>query len=290
MACDYATNAQIEENLKLAREHALLNQYEDSVVYYEGALAKISKRCRELLAEPIERQKFFDMRTVIVKERDNVKQILAKISSFKAMKPMPKLNGPVRNSYSYENRYDQHNQNNLHGPQHGAHNRNYNAPSAHEIAKSYYNQVRQNGPPRNHDPYAKDPDIWDPLPNPPPQAKAPSNRGNGNNRGNGRGNNQASNPSSRSARPKSGGNKYDPKERKDISGLGKLREEAKEKKKEEKKFKSEFYDTELVDSLEREVIDKSPNIKWEDIAGLKIPKDLLQEAVILPQVMPEYRD
>lgn len=96
------------------------------------------------------------------------------------------------------------------------------------------------------------------------------------------------NPSSRAARPKSGGNKYDPKERKDISGLGKLREEAKEKKKEEKKFKSEFYDTELVDSLEREVIDKSPNIKWEDIAGLKIPKDLLQEAVILPQVMPEY--
>lgn len=62
----------------------------------------------------------------------------------------------------------------------------------------------------------------------------------------------------------------------------------KEGKGEIKKFESEFYDKELVSALESEIFERNPNVKWGDIAGLKQPKDLLQEAVILPQVMPEY--
>ena len=58
--------------------------------------------------------------------------------------------------------------------------------------------------------------------------------------------------------------------------------------KEEKQFKSEFYEEALVKALEQEIVDKSPSVYWEDIAGLQEPKDLLQEAVILPQVMPDY--
>ena len=44
----------------------------------------------------------------------------------------------------------------------------------------------------------------------------------------------------------------------------------------------------LVNVLEREMLSKHPNVPWTDIAGLQEAKGLLQEAVILPILMPEY--
>ena len=40
--------------------------------------------------------------------------------------------------------------------------------------------------------------------------------------------------------------------------------------------------------LEREVVSKNPNVTFEDIAELDDAKKVLQEAVILPLLMPEY--
>lgn len=47
-------------------------------------------------------------------------------------------------------------------------------------------------------------------------------------------------------------------------------------------------DTELIQTLERDVIDKNPNISFDDIADLDDAKMLLQEAVLLPILMPEF--
>lgn len=47
-------------------------------------------------------------------------------------------------------------------------------------------------------------------------------------------------------------------------------------------------DKELVEMIEREVLDRNPNIKWNDIAGCAEAKRLLEEAVVLPLWMPEY--
>ena len=47
-------------------------------------------------------------------------------------------------------------------------------------------------------------------------------------------------------------------------------------------------DVELIQMMEREVIDKSPNVSFDDIADLEDTKKLLQEAVLLPILMPEY--
>ena len=47
-------------------------------------------------------------------------------------------------------------------------------------------------------------------------------------------------------------------------------------------------DTDLINMLEREVVDKSPNVMFDDIADLDDTKKLLQEAVLLPILMPEY--
>lgn len=40
--------------------------------------------------------------------------------------------------------------------------------------------------------------------------------------------------------------------------------------------------------LERDVLDKNPQVNFDDIADLDDTKKLLQEAVLLPILMPEY--
>jgi hypothetical protein len=47
-------------------------------------------------------------------------------------------------------------------------------------------------------------------------------------------------------------------------------------------------DAELYAMLERDVLDNSPGVKWDDIAGLKEAKALLKEAVQLPLLMPHF--
>ena len=47
-------------------------------------------------------------------------------------------------------------------------------------------------------------------------------------------------------------------------------------------------DQELADILERDVLDNSPGVRWDQIAGLQDVKRLLEEAVVLPSLMPDY--
>ena len=56
----------------------------------------------------------------------------------------------------------------------------------------------------------------------------------------------------------------------------------------EKKFEVFGPDGELVDMLERDILQKNPNIRWDDIADLEDAKRLLEEAVVLPMWMPDF--
>ncbi|XP_050556039.1 katanin p60 ATPase-containing subunit A-like 1 isoform X3 [Spodoptera frugiperda] len=47
-------------------------------------------------------------------------------------------------------------------------------------------------------------------------------------------------------------------------------------------------DGDLVDMLERDIVQKNPNIRWDDIADLAEAKRLLEEAVVLPMWMPDF--
>jgi katanin p60 ATPase-containing subunit A1 len=40
--------------------------------------------------------------------------------------------------------------------------------------------------------------------------------------------------------------------------------------------------------LERDAVQKNPNIRWNDIADLHEAKKLLEEAVLLPMWMPDF--
>jgi katanin p60 ATPase-containing subunit A1 len=55
-----------------------------------------------------------------------------------------------------------------------------------------------------------------------------------------------------------------------------------------RKGKYEGPDQELAAMLERDVLESSPGVRWEHIAGLTEAKRLLEEAVVLPLWMPEY--
>lgn len=39
---------------------------------------------------------------------------------------------------------------------------------------------------------------------------------------------------------------------------------------------------------ERDIVQKNPNIRWDDIADLSEAKRLLEEAVVLPMWMPDF--
>jgi katanin p60 ATPase-containing subunit A1 len=57
---------------------------------------------------------------------------------------------------------------------------------------------------------------------------------------------------------------------------------------EEKAFDSSAYERELVDTIERTVIQRNLNVHWNDIAGHEDTKKLLSEAALLPLLFPDY--
>jgi katanin p60 ATPase-containing subunit A1 len=56
----------------------------------------------------------------------------------------------------------------------------------------------------------------------------------------------------------------------------------------QKRFEVPGLDGELVDMLERDILQKNPNVHWTDIADLDEAKRLLEEAVVLPMWMPDF--
>jgi len=53
-------------------------------------------------------------------------------------------------------------------------------------------------------------------------------------------------------------------------------------------FNSSGYESHLVDTLEKDILQRHPNIQWNDVAGLTEAKSILQEAVVLPIIMPDF--
>lgn len=56
----------------------------------------------------------------------------------------------------------------------------------------------------------------------------------------------------------------------------------------EKVFDATGYELHLVETLERDILQKNPDVRWKDVVGLDDAKSVLQEAMVLPLVMPDY--
>ncbi|KAM7362676.1 katanin p60 ATPase-containing subunit A-like 1 isoform 1-T1 [Cochliomyia hominivorax] len=55
-----------------------------------------------------------------------------------------------------------------------------------------------------------------------------------------------------------------------------------------KVFTSSGYEPHLVETLEKDILQRHPGVKWTDVAGLNEAKSILQEAVVLPIIMPDF--
>jgi len=248
------------ENTKLAREMSLMGNYESATVYYQGVIQQIAKLLGSM-EDQGRRMKWQQIQGEVAQEYEVVKNIMQTLSMFKVGDHESLCVGAGHKSLSFEEP-------------------------------------------------VRDPDTWGPPPPNPPTTQenrraslkpvrgvqrseaTPANSGKG-----------VSRYKSVTSTAKKGPNYNDVKntDRKSVKRVHKVDASKKSSKKEatedvgaetaeeeSPKFDGSGYDTDLVEMLERDIVQKDPNIHWDDIADLHEAKRLLEEAVVLPMWMPDF--
>ncbi|CAG2197950.1 KATNA1 [Mytilus edulis] len=220
----------------------------DTSLVYYQGVLQQIQKLLTSIGEPDRKRKWMQARDLISQEHDRVKDINETLASFKS-----------------------------NNPRHQQGDNDYGSP--------FQDYARHEEPTR-------DPDVW-PPPTPVEYRPSPNIRG-------GR-------PAPRKQEPvrRPGPGKPAPSRQQDRNRAGgpsygnvdkgrdnRGRPENKEKKKQgedgEKKFDPTGYDKGLVEGLERDIIQKNPSVPWSSIADLVEAKKLLQEAVVLPLVIPDF--
>jgi len=235
--------SEICENARLARENALLGQYDSALVYYQGVLQQIQK-LMIIVKEPSRKQKWQVARQQIAQEYEYVKDINRTLADFK------------RDTFNA-------------------------APPPMKMRD--YGDV----PTRE----TRDPDVWLP-PNPvESRPSKPVSRPVVRNIRNERNDDK----SNRGAKGKAPVQSKRSNQKGVEKGPVKAKVDTGRKPKEEKsaddgepRFDGSGYDKDLVEGLERDIVVKNPNVRWTDIAELTEAKKLLNEAVVLPLLMPDF--
>nr|CAD7393793.1 unnamed protein product [Timema cristinae] len=256
---------EICENTKLAREMALMGNYETAGVYYQGVVQQIHRLLISIV-DPTRKGKWQLVQQQIAQEYEQVKATTNTLQLFKMDTHIDRPLGPALRSPAYE-----------------------------EPTRDWYNPT-----PRDPDvwlpPPPRDPDVW-PAPTPVEhkagphikpikgQAKKPDSVKPGvrPQRSNGTGKKQ---PDTRTQNRKDDKVKLSKKE--DKKEETKDKNEKEEIEEEEKRYEGSGFDRDLIDMLERDIVQKNPNIRWDDIADLQEAKRLLEEAVVLPMWMPDF--
>lgn len=244
---------EISENTKMGRENALLGNYDSSMVYYQGVIQQIQKLLATI-KEPERKKKWHQVRQEIAQEYDHVKEISSTLASFKSDTQRP-----------------------------------YNSHQDMDYGRGYDDYHAR------HEEPTRDPDVWPPptpveyKPSPNIRGVRPTPRG----RPEPSRNRPSSKPSAapsdrrRGAPAPSYGNVGRDRDRGDNKDKDKGKEKDK-KAKDENVFDPSGYDKDLVEHLERDIVQRNPSTHWEDIADLDEAKKLLQEAVVLPLIIPDF--
>ncbi|XP_026408500.1 katanin p60 ATPase-containing subunit A1-like [Papaver somniferum] len=267
----------LQDHLRLAREYANEGLYDTSVIFFDGAIAQINKHMSSL-DDPLIRAKWMNCKKALTDEIETVKQLDTERRNLKES---------LGNNSS--------------------NNRRANSPPI-STKGSFVFQPLDEYPTSSNAPPIDDPDVW-----------APPNRGdNGNRRGpntrqmgtrksaqdptwarsgstrggaaTGRGGKTTNSARSTGAGVRSSvasGTTGKKAAGSSKSNSGKS-ESATDESEEKKRPEYEGPDPELAAMLERDVLETSPGVRWDDVAGLKDAKRLLEEAVVLPLWMPEY--
>lgn len=247
------------QNTRMGRESALLGNYESAIVYYQGVIQQIHRHIQMIAGDPMRKERWQQIQQELAQEYEYVKDIQNVLSGFRSDSHLERI---PTSRISYDE---------------GA-----------------------------LDPEAwltpRDPEVW-PAPTPVEHKPGPSIRPVGRNRrsetsrttshrGNGSGGGSksgggGSNPVKRGADSKTARKEDKDKPRKDKDSK-KEDGASKDKEPEEKRFDGTGYDHDLVDTLERDILQRNPSVRWNDIADLQEAKKLLEEAVVLPIWMPDF--
>ncbi|XP_072402742.1 katanin p60 ATPase-containing subunit A-like 1 [Diabrotica undecimpunctata] len=251
------TIKEICDNIRLAREMSMLGNYENAEVYFEGCLQMISKLIL-MISEPLRKNKWQQVQKKVSTEYEEVKIIKSMLQNLR-LETSSEV--PI-----------------------GARRRD--------------EPVRDLGDMNNADPFSQnDPDVWPPptpvdhniIPKPRPSVarkletkKVPLPSRSGSSAARKSEISRHSRSVKKDDRPTSSRSERDQKESESGDKTEKPETE------EEKKFECHILDRELADTLERDIIQKNPNVHWDNIADLQEAKRLLEEAVVLPMWMPDF--
>ncbi|XP_015788050.1 katanin p60 ATPase-containing subunit A-like 1 [Tetranychus urticae] len=252
------------ENTKMGREFALLGNYETSLVYYQGVVQQIH-RLLQTISDPIRKERWQEIQQKIAEEYGYVKDIQSLLVGFRGDHHNNRVVGPIRQTSPA-----------------------FTLPDP--DPDIFWPLGSINNSPR-------DADVWAPPPDPKPGSNAKNSRASKSTSS--KMTSSARTPTNKSISAKKTSNSDGRSTSKTNSSSQGTSEGGPKKKgtsagKEEaenlaeKKFEIHGPDAELVDMLERDILQKNPNIKWDDIADLHDAKRLLEEAVVLPMLLPDF--
>eukprot|EP00038_Savillea_parva_P019893 m.29531 g.29531 ORF g.29531 m.29531 type:complete len:516 (+) comp4603_c0_seq1:32-1579(+) len=255
----------IPDDVKMGREYALLGNYDTSLVYYEGACQALKKKIATCSGS--QKQKWAEGLSKVTEEYSFLKDIKNELNSFRTEKPTPTETassdpdvwGPPPPKQEYRKPFKATPAPRSTASSSAVPSRVRAAAAERRGSGGNVRAPRARGdePGKNVGSLYKNSDSEARRR---PSRKPPLDTGLGGNKGNNR----------------SSGSKDD----KSSSKSG--------EKKKKKEFNSEGWDLELVTALERDIISDDPNVHWDDIAGNKEAKRLLEEAVVLPLLIPDY--
>ncbi|XP_055317852.1 katanin p60 ATPase-containing subunit A-like 1 [Sitodiplosis mosellana] len=253
------TSAEICENAKMARDMALAGNYDGASIYYEALIPSL-QRFTVNISDPMRKGKWTMVQQQINKEYQQMKSIQKELTEM----TMDLHNAPFRRppTRSTENEYK-------------------------DPAAWFRPDPDVWAPPLHHDP-----DVFAPPIDRRPQQRPSSNRKNDNRKGP----QSKSSATAKSAKKGSASSQPNTARKRPTANGSTESSQAKDEEhkdeepaEEEKKFEaSNHMEGDLVDILERDILQKNPNIHWDDIADLTEAKRLLEEAVVLPMWMPDY--
>ncbi|KAF2301320.1 hypothetical protein P3X46_001336 [Hevea brasiliensis] len=254
----------LQDHLKLAREYALEGLYDTSIIFFDGAIAQINKHLNTL-DDPLIRTKWMNAKKAISEEAEVVKQLDAERRAFKETPTGRRAASPPINAKS-----------------------------------SFVFQPLDEYPTSSGAPM-DDPDVWRP-PSRDATGRRSARAGQVGMRKSPQDGNWSRGGATRTATTgraqKSGGSsRVNSGVRasttgKKGTGAGKSgKGDSANGDSEDGKSKKGQYegpDPDLAAMLERDVLETTPGVRWDDVAGLSEAKRLLEEAVVLPLWMPEY--
>eukprot|EP00049_Salpingoeca_infusionum_P007989 m.128883 g.128883 ORF g.128883 m.128883 type:complete len:511 (+) comp13880_c1_seq2:274-1806(+) len=253
-----AALARIPEELKMGREFALLGNYDTAAVYYEGVCQTIKSQM-DASSGP-DKAKWQKSRDMVIQEYDAVKAIQSELSSFKK-DSAPKQPEPEDDPDVW-------------GPP-------PDRPSYKPAARLGPSKAPARGGRAGARPSTGGDSKKGGYKPPGPSGRAGPSRA---------GPSRGGPPRTSAARGGSGKERDRPWQRGMKKPSSKKEEADEEGKREKPTFDAETsgFDPKLVSMLERDVVSTDPNIHWDDIAGHAKAKKLLEEAVVLPMIMPDF--